>query len=301
MISGWNRTGHPAIPGHEWSGTVDAVGDGVDPALVGRRCVAENVLTDGGEVGFEHPGGYGEYLLTEARGIQVLPADYPLWAGALIEPLAVAVRAARRLGLPGLGEAAEPARRLEVGSALVLGDGPIGLLMVALLRRAGVEQVVLTGGRTARLALGRKWGASMTLNYREIGEDLAGGIRQASKQSFAYVAEASGSAVAMRAGLELAASCGRVLMIGDYGSARADFPWSLVLLRQLELIGSNASAGAWGEAVQLAVTGQVPLSDLATHRYPAERFMEAMALVRGRRQDVVKVVLEWQASPGGGV
>jgi threonine dehydrogenase-like Zn-dependent dehydrogenase len=53
--------------------------------------------------------------------------------------------------------------------------------------------------------------------------------------------------------------------------------------------------------VQLAVAGQVPLSDLATHRYPAERFGEAMAMVRGRRQDVVKVVLEWQPDPGGGV
>jgi threonine dehydrogenase-like Zn-dependent dehydrogenase len=300
MIAGWNRTGYPAIPGHEWAGTVDAVGVGVDPGLVGQRCVAENVLSDGGEVGFEHPGAYGEYLITEAHGIQVLPSDYPLWVAALIEPLAVTVRAARRLRLPGLTELGESDQRLEEGSALVLGDGPIGLLMVALLSRAGVQRVVLTGGRAARLALGRRWGASDALNYHEMGEDLVSGIRQACEQPFAYVVEASGSAVAMRASLELAAGCGRVLMIGDYGSAHADFPWGRLLLQQIELIGSNASAGAWQKAVQLAVTGQVRLSELVTHRYPVERFGEAMALVRSRRQDVAKVILEWEPDRGEG-
>src|SRR2546423_1613786 len=73
MVSGWERTGFPSTPGHEWSGTVDAVGPDVDTRLVGRRCVAENVWADGGEVGFEHPGGYGQYLLTEATNVQVIP------------------------------------------------------------------------------------------------------------------------------------------------------------------------------------------------------------------------------------
>src|ERR1039458_955422 len=59
MVAGWTRTGFPSIPGHEWAGVVDTVGRGVDGALAGKPCVAENVLTDGGEVGFEHPGGYG--------------------------------------------------------------------------------------------------------------------------------------------------------------------------------------------------------------------------------------------------
>src|SRR5512133_2714339 len=54
MIAGWKRTGFPSIPGHEWSGVVDAAGPDVDPAILGRACVADNVLSDGGEVGFEH-------------------------------------------------------------------------------------------------------------------------------------------------------------------------------------------------------------------------------------------------------
>ena len=99
MIKGWDRTGFPAIPGHEWSGVVDVVGPGVEASLVGRPCVAENVLADGGEVGFEHAGGYGQFLLTEAHNIRTLPQGFPMQEAALIEPLAVCVRAMRRLGL----------------------------------------------------------------------------------------------------------------------------------------------------------------------------------------------------------
>jgi D-arabinose 1-dehydrogenase-like Zn-dependent alcohol dehydrogenase len=56
MLAGWERTGYPTIPGHEWSGVVNAVGVGLDQDLVGKPCAAENVLADSGEVGFEHPG-----------------------------------------------------------------------------------------------------------------------------------------------------------------------------------------------------------------------------------------------------
>ena len=74
-------------------------GDKVDQALVGQRCVAENVLSDGGEVGFEHAGAYGEFFLTEAANLHLLPEHFPLTTAALIEPLAVVVRALKRVRL----------------------------------------------------------------------------------------------------------------------------------------------------------------------------------------------------------
>lgn len=83
-----------------------------------------------------------------------------------------------------------------------------------------------------------------------------------------------------------------MLVLGDYGPARAGFRWNDLLHREIHLIGSNASAGAWDEAVRLAVA-EVPLAGLVTHRLPAERFQEGMDLLRSRRDDVVKVVLEW--------
>lgn len=281
MVAGWKRTGFPAIPGHEWAGVVDAAGAGVAADLVGSRCVAENVLADGGEVGFEHPGGYGEYLITEAANVHVLRSRLSPAAATLIEPLAVCVRGLRRLRL-----AAE--RR-----ALVIGDGPIGLLMVILLRRAKVDGVFLVGGRPTRLALAEELGASDTLNYHDVGSDLACAVKARFGDPFPAVLEASGSPDAMDAALALAVHAGKILIVGDYGDVRATMPWNHLLHHEIELIGTNASADAWPEAVRLACEESLPLDRLISHRLPVKRFEEGLELVRSCR-DAVKVVLEWE-------
>ena len=279
MIAGWRRTGFPAIPGHEWCGVVDAVGPGAPATLDGRRCVAENVLVDGGEVGFEHPGGYGECFITLARNVHTLPGDFPAAAGALIEPLAVCVRALRRLALQD--------RR----AALVLGDGPIGLLLAGLLARHGVEQLGLVGGRPARLALAQELGARQVFNYRDAEGDLAGALGRTFGRRFPTVIEASGSAASMAAALDLVDKGGRVLVIGDYAEARAGFAWNELLHAEWTLVGSNASADAWPEAVRLARDG-FPLERLVTHRFPAEQFEAAVAAARSCRE-AIKVVITW--------
>jgi len=280
MIAGWDRTGFPAIPGHEWAGTVDAVGTEADQALMGRNCVAENVLSDGGEVGFEHPGGYAEYFLTEAANVQPLPERMNISVASLIEPLAVAVRARRRL------------RSDAAGPVLIFGDGPIGLLMLLLVGDPA-GRTVLVGGREQRLKLAEQFGASETLNYHTVTGTLAAAVAGPDGRKFPTVIEASGSAEALAAGMEVVSRCGRLLVVGDYGEAQAKFPWNDLLLREIELIGSNASAGAWPEAVKLAVEGSLPLERLVTHRLPAEQFRRGIELVRSRSGDVVKVVLEW--------
>jgi threonine dehydrogenase-like Zn-dependent dehydrogenase len=281
MIAGWERTGFPAIPGHEWAGVIEAVGQGVNGAMIGRNCVAENVLQDGGEVGFEHPGGYGECLVTDAANVRPLPSSFDMSAAALIEPLAVCVRALRRL------------RPQPPSPVLVFGDGPIGLLVTALLARAGRRDVTLAGGRDLRLKLAREFGAAQAVNYHQLKPDLVAGLRPLAPGGFGTIVEASGAAAATAAALELAATGARVLVIGDYGKHRAGFAWNHLLHRELELIGSTASAGAWDEASRLAVSGEAPLARLVTHPLPVARFQEGIELMRHRREDVIKVVLNW--------
>ncbi len=281
MIAGWDRTGCPSVPGHEWSGSVAAVGTGVPETLGGCRCVAENVLSDGGEVGFEYPGGYGEYFVTEARNVHTLPENFPLTDAALIEPLAVAVRGTRRLRLE------------DFSRALVFGDGAVGLLLVATLREAGVQDIVVAGSRPARLALATELGAKQVVDYHKAGNDLAGAIRRAGYDAFPNIVEASGSVQALGAALDVVARCGHIVVIGDHGDARANFAWNSLLHREMELIGSNASAGAWGETVTLATSGKLPLWKLVSHRFPIADYPQAIELTRARRGDVIKVVLEW--------
>lgn len=281
MIAGWQRTSFPSIPGHEWSGIVDALGPGVDAKWLHQPCVAENVLADGGEVGFEHSGGYGQFLLTEAKNLYVLPPGFALTTAALIEPLAVCVRATNRLNPQNLD------------SALVLGDGVIGLLMVALLKDKGMRRIVIVGGRPGRLAMAKQFGASDILNYHEAGTDLAGAISSLPGAPFANIAEASGSSAAMEAAMQVAAKGAHIVVIGDYGQSCAAFPWNRILHKELELIGSNASAGAWPEAVHLATTRAVPLELLVSQCMPASSGAQAIDLVR-RSRDMIKLVLTWE-------
>lgn len=316
MIAGWERTGFPAIPGHEWSGYVAAVGAGVDATLVGQPCVANNHLSDGGEIGFEYPGGYGQFLLAEADKVHPLPAGFPMAEAALIEPLAVCLHGKRRLGTDA------------DGPTLILGDGPIGLLTLMLLRLEpdGLgRDVTLVGGRRARLALARELGAQRVVDYHTLEAANAGSLRRGrsmlpqeagESQSlplkaepedalaaelvaarggrFRCVIEASGSARALRAGMAAAAHGARVLVLGDYGSARADFEWVSLLHWDLSLIGSGGGAAETGDAVRLAASGEIPLARLVSHRLPAERFAEGMALTRDRDSGAIKVVLEWE-------
>jgi len=157
-----------------------------------------------------------------------------------------------------------------------------------------MRRVAVVGGRDGRLRLACEFGAAATLNYHAAGGDLAAAVSENLGRDFPIVIEASGSASAAAACLQLAAKCGRVLLLGDYADAHAHFRWNDVLLREIDLIGSDASAGAWPEAVQLAIGGRVPLDRLISHRLPAEKFAKGVELARSRRDDVLKVLLLWQ-------
>lgn len=280
MIDGWDRTGFPAIPGHEWSGRVEALGNGADPALLGRVVVGDNILPDGGEVGFEHPGGYATRFITRADNLFILPDKLAASDATLIEPLAVCLRGIRK------------AKDILPADALIFGDGPIGLLSLLLLRHFGSKSLTIVGGRQLRLTLATSIGASATVNYHE-ADDLADSIqRVAGRTSWPLIVETSGTVTAMESALTLGRNEARIVALGDYGAGRAGFPWNTLLHKELHLLGSNTGSGAWGESVGLA--SSLPLSRLITHRFPAAEFLTAVQTVRDRTSGSVKVVLEWE-------
>ena len=280
MVAGWERTGFPAIPGHEWSGTVDAVGSDADKSLIGKRCVAENVWTDGLEVGFEHPGGYGEYLITEAANVVPVSESIPFDTLALVEPLAVSVHALNRLG------------SVSKSAVLIFGDGPIGLMLTSFMAQRGM-QVTTIGGRSNRLEIASEFGAAHVLNYHDFSSDLVREVCNRASQEFPIVVEASGSGAAMDASLAIVAKRGKVLQVGDYGNSCPTTPWNHFLWREITLISSNASAGAWPEAAKIASEGKLPLDRLITHRISADDFEEGYRIMHDRSSGVIKVVMQW--------
>ncbi|MEK7477557.1 MAG: alcohol dehydrogenase catalytic domain-containing protein [Candidatus Coatesbacteria bacterium] len=268
LIAGWPRDGLPWIYGREWAGVVDAVGPDIPKALLGRTCTGENWLPIVREIGVDAPGGFAERFIARAEKLHTLPGDYPPTSAAQIEPLAVGVKGMRALKVE------------DKSSALVVGDGSMGLLMVSLLRDIAVRRIVLLGGRPWRLDMGRRVGA-MHVFDRHAGGLPAGEV-------FPIVIEASGTAAGVEAALAAAAGGGRVLVIGNRPGVRAG-PAD----RGVTVAVSTGSQDAWIEAVRLAVEGGLFLNALVSHRLPPDRFREALDLARGRGPGIIKVMIEW--------
>jgi L-iditol 2-dehydrogenase/L-idonate 5-dehydrogenase len=133
------------------------------------------------------------------------------------------------------------------------------------------------------------------VNYHAFSESPVAELLRERPEGFPAVCEASGNARGMEWALKAAARGGKVLVLGDYGAGRADFSWNVLLHRELDLIGSNASAGGWERAVAVAGREAALLERLITHRVAADRFPEALALARDRAGGAVKVVAEWEA------
>jgi len=280
MIAGWERTGFPAIPGHEWFGEVAACGPEVPADWVGRACVGENVWPDGREVGFELPGGYAEFFVTKAANLHLLPEGFPFEVAPLMEPLAVCVRGMKRV------------RADYESPVLVLGDGPIGMLMAWLLARLK-SPVLMVGGRPGRLRIARETGIRETADFHSFPGTQAEGIMAAFGRKFPTVVDATGAGDAMHAAMDVLERAGRILMVSSAGLDEARFLWTKILWGEIEIIGSNASEGGWPGAIRLAGSHELPLDRLVTHRLPVERFAEGLDLLRDESIAVLKVVLDW--------
>jgi len=153
----------PLVMGHEFAGTVSALGDGVTSFRPGDRVTANPLLScrtcrrcaEGRPqlcerraiVGVHRPGAFAEYVAVPSDSVHLLPDAATMEAGTLTEPLACAVHAVRLARL-------DPADRL-----LIYGGGPIGLLSLLAAQRFGLGDVVLMELNESRLEIARALGA----------------------------------------------------------------------------------------------------------------------------------------------
>jgi 2-desacetyl-2-hydroxyethyl bacteriochlorophyllide A dehydrogenase len=278
---------YPIIPGHEWAGTVEAVGPGVDNVEVGATVVAEGFracgdcarcregrtnlcATDYAETGFTHAGAFAEFLSVPAHLVHRLPPGTNPAAAAVLEPAACVAQGLLEVDLrPGL-------------SVAVVGSGTLGLLAVALLCRVSPERLALVGTRVPRLELGLAMGATETWNVRE---------EQRPEPGFDLVFEAAGTVDGARTAIGLARRGGTVVLegiSGQPGGVDAD----TVVLGHLRVQGVfGASRNAWRWVTQLFARGLLDTEPLVTHSFPLEEHAAAFAALTDRNGDALKVQL----------
>jgi threonine dehydrogenase-like Zn-dependent dehydrogenase len=256
------------------------VAEGVRACGVCARCAeGRNNLCTGPyeETGFTHPGALAERLVVPARSVHPLPAHRPIADAALIEPAACVATGLLEVGHPA------PGSRLAV-----VGDGPVGLLALTLLRLSNPAELLLVGSRTARMRLGGRVGATDVAHRSDRG--LADGGMTG---RFDLVVEASNAPDGAATALRLARRGGTVILLGISGAGVPAIDPDVVTLGQLRVQGVFASSrAAWEWLVSLYAAGLFDPGELVTHRFPLERVADAFAVLRDRDAGAVKVLVE---------
>jgi L-iditol 2-dehydrogenase len=289
---------YPLVPGHEWSGVIEAVGPGVAGLEPGQPVIAEGIIPDRvcaecvqghtnlcvvyDELGFTRAGAAADQVLLPAQVVHVLGGSVSLLEAALAEPAAVAWRAIGR-GRPRPGE-----------RVAVVGDGTLALLTAHLVRLYSPAELVVCGQRPAQAALAASLGATVfTVDPAPPGGP-GGSSPLASTERFDLVIEAAGTAGAVERALGLARRGGRVVLVGLAGNdVTAAFRIDDAVNNDLLISASFAyTSAAFAEVTGLLSTGQIRPAPLITHRFPLEDYAEAYHVLRSGSGPRGKVMLE---------
>jgi threonine dehydrogenase-like Zn-dependent dehydrogenase len=276
-----NRT-PPLVMGHEFAGTVAEVGEGADESLLGRL-VAVNPLSSDGTcrlclagltnlcpnrrlVGIHSPGGFAEYTLAPAANVYPLPEGVEARTGALAEPLANGVHAAR------LGGAS-------VEHAVVIGAGTIGLMCLQAAVLDGLPEVHAVEPVGARREQAFALGAVAVYESGEEAREALDGPTEGLGADL--VIDAVGAEATRRMALDLLRPGGRVVYIGLHDDDTS-LGFHDVVRGQLDLQGSYAyTAEDYEQALEWLVDGRAGIGDLPPV-LPLDKGPEAFAdLVRG--------------------
>lgn len=286
------RVTMPAVLGHEMSGTVNRVGPGVDGFVSGDRVVVmplapchdcpacaaghSHICHNLNFLGIDTPGAFQSYWTVPANTLHPLPANLSLKHGALIEPLAVACH---------------DVRLAEVKAddyVVVVGGGPIGMLVALVAQQTGAE-VFVSEINTYRVKLARQLGLQ-AVNPREV--DLVAHVMTATKGAGAdIVFEVSGSQAGAAIMTELLGTRGLAVVVAIFAQ-KPEIDLFRFFWRELRLQGVRVYQSCdFSDAIALAATGNLPLDELITDVRPLKALKSGFEDME-RGEQVMKILLE---------
>jgi len=269
-------TPYPIIPGHEFSGTVVAIGSEITELTVGDRVAVDPSLFCGechfcsigrgnlcerwNAIGVTKPGACAEYALAPVANCYRLPAQVSLEHGALVEPLSCAVHGFDLL--PGrVGE-----------HYLVYGAGTMGLLMAQLARSAGAASVAVVDLNTDRLRVATKLGADVAaVDADELDRP----------QGWDVVIDCTGVVPAIEDGLTRVRRGGTFQVFGVAAAgATASFSPFRVYHDEITIVGSMAVLHSFGRAVDLLAKGVIDAAAMISHSFRLDEYVSALDAFR---------------------
>lgn len=290
----------PLTLGHEFSGVVAASGAGVDGLPVGAPVAVEpnyrcwqctscregrtEVCAGFGFAGLMGDGGMAEFALIPSYMVHRLPDGFDLAAAALLEPAAVALHGIRRSTFAA-GH-----------TAVVVGLGPVGLLVGALLRDAGAALVVGVDPAPARRELGRRFGLDMVIDP---DADVAAAVRQRTGGDGAHVAfEVVGSQPAVDTALSCLRTGGELLLLGLVEAVT--LPAFDMVNAELRLTTSVGYRDCHPELIGLVTAGRLDLAALVSDVIPLSDAPAALLDMTAGAPTGIKTLIRCGGVDGGG-
>ena len=297
IFKGEYFTEFPVIPGHEFSGVVEKAGKQVRYFKEGDRVTADpNIFCEScyfckrnlqnhcqnlrviGVSGSQAQGAFAEYVAVPYKNVFALDKGVSFEQGAFVEPLACIAH--------GMDMA-----EVRFGSeVLIVGAGPIGLLLLQSLKAYGGSRVVVLDLDKKKLKTARELGADLALQAD--GKERAG-IRGIAPHGFDYVIDATGIPRIVQESLGYLKKAGTYLLFGvcPKDSKITVNPYK-IFLSDWKIVGSFAIRKNFSQSVNLLSSGKIKTEKLVSLRFPIEKFPELLSL-KMRRLDLMKVQIHF--------
>jgi D-arabinitol dehydrogenase (NADP+) len=276
---------YPVIPGHEFSGVVEAVGPGVtrfkpgdrvaiEPNIACDNCASclnnrQNFCLNWQAVGVTRPGGMAETTLVPEKAVfhtGVLPFEQ----AAFVEPLSCVLHGMQRLALE------------TAASVLVLGAGPIGLLLLQVARLQGAARLTMVDRNAFRASFSVNMGA----------DEVHTSLDALKADSYDAVIDATGAIHVMARAVDFARPGGKVLLFGVPPAGQPISVEAFQIFRKgLTVLSSFTSVRNSYQAVDLLSAGRVRVEELVSHRLPLEEFRRGIGLIDEGQENVKKVMI----------
>ena len=276
----------PFILGHELTAEVVAVNDNgkpmpsigsrvtVNPARACGYCgfcksgrmnlCRKTIMLGSGSTTPPTDGAMAEYVAVRADQCHVLPDNVDDGFGAMIEPLAVGLHAIKQAGT------------VAGKQVLVTGGGTIGLLTALCARAFGAMAIVVSDVVAERRKSASMLAVDATVNPTD--RNFQEQISQFTEDGFDVVFEASGARPALRQAFDIIKPGGKIIQIGSVGNDDIPLPANMLMIKEIELIGSFRYGNIFDEAIELVSTGKINLSPFITDVLPLEEITKAMHL-----------------------
>lgn len=288
-------TTYPVTQGHEVSAEIVKVGKDIKNFIEGQKVTIEpqvccgqcypcthgkyNLCEELKVMGFQTTGTASEYFAVDAAKVNALPEGLSYDEGAMIEPLAVTVHAAKRF--PDLAGA----------QVAILGCGPIGILLAQSVKALGASSVLVTDVSDYRLQLAQRCGADFTANT--MNEDFGDAMLRAfGKDKADVIYDCAGNDVTMGQAIKYARKGSTIILVAVFGKL-ATVDLAVLNDHELDLNTSMMYRHEdYVDAIRLVDEGKVHLKPLMTRHFGFHDYQKAYEYIDDNRETTMKILID---------